>query len=66
MDRRSLSFSPQWAEGMTAGRGWIAVALVIFTRWHPICALVGAYFFGGLDALGFHLQLAAYKFHLIF
>jgi len=53
----SLVYTPSWAEGMTAGRGWIAVALVIFARWNPVRALFGAYFFGGLDAIGFHLQL---------
>ncbi|HTH13023.1 MAG TPA: ABC transporter permease [Spirochaetia bacterium] len=53
-----LVFSPTWIEGMTAGRGWIAVALVIFARWNPLWALAGAYFFGCLDTLGFRMQLA--------
>lgn len=53
-----LVFSPTWIEGMTAGRGWIAVALVIFARWNPLYALGAAYFFGLLDSLGFRLQLA--------
>lgn len=53
-----LVFSPTWIEGMTAGRGWIAVALVIFARWNPLYALVAAYFFGLLDSLGFRMQLA--------
>lgn len=53
-----LAFSPTWIEGMTAGRGWIAVALVIFARWNPLYALAAAYFFGLLDSLGFRLQLA--------
>jgi ABC-type uncharacterized transport system permease subunit len=52
-----LVYSPNWMEGMTAGRGWIAVALVIFARWNPLRALVCSYFFGGLDALGFRIQL---------
>jgi ABC-type uncharacterized transport system permease subunit len=52
-----LVYSPSWIEGMTAGRGWIAVALVIFARWNPIRALFCSYFFGGLDALGFRMQL---------
>jgi len=53
-----MVFSPTWIEGMTAGRGWIAVALVIFARWNPLYALGAAYFFGLLDTLGFRLQLA--------
>lgn len=52
-----LVYSPTWVEGMTAGRGWIAVALIIFARWSPIRALFCAYFFGALDALGFRIQL---------
>jgi simple sugar transport system permease protein len=53
-----LVFSPAWIEDMTAGRGWIAVALIIFARWNPLRALLVAYFFGALDALGFRIQLA--------
>jgi general nucleoside transport system permease protein len=52
-----MAYTPSWMEGMTAGRGWIAVALVIFARWNPIRAILCAYLFGGLDALGFRLQL---------
>ncbi|WP_141502877.1 ABC transporter permease [Paenibacillus luteus] len=52
-----LVYSPTWTEGMTTGRGWIAVALVIFARWNPIRALFCAYFFGALDMLGFRIQL---------
>ncbi|WP_373232885.1 ABC transporter permease [Cohnella sp.] len=52
-----LVFSPTWIEGMTAGRGWIAVALIIFARWNPVRALFCAYFFGVLDTLGFRIQL---------
>lgn len=52
-----LVYSPAWVEGMTAGRGWIAVALIIFARWSPMRALFCAYFFGALDALGFRIQL---------
>jgi simple sugar transport system permease protein len=52
-----LVYSPSWIEGMTAGRGWIAVALIIFAKWNPIRALVVAYFFGALDTLGFRIQL---------
>jgi general nucleoside transport system permease protein len=53
----SLAESPGWTEGMTAGRGWIALALVIFATWDPLRALVGAYFFGCLDVLAFRAQL---------
>lgn len=52
-----LTFAPTWNEGVTAGRGWIAVGLVIFARWNPLRALFCAYFFGALDSLGFRLQL---------
>ncbi|MBZ4687710.1 MAG: ral nucleoside transport system permease protein [Clostridia bacterium] len=52
----SLAYAPTWLEHMTAGRGWIAVALVIFAVWDPVRALIGAYIFGGVDALGFRLQ----------
>ncbi|MGK9254410.1 ABC transporter permease [Paenibacillus humicus] len=52
-----LVYSPVWNEGMTAGRGWIAVALIIFARWNPLRALLCAYFFGALDSLGFRIQL---------
>ena len=54
----SLASAPSWLENMTAGRGWIAVALVIFALWRPGRALAGSYLFGGIDALGFHLQAA--------
>ncbi|MEG0970835.1 MAG: ABC transporter permease, partial [Acidaminococcaceae bacterium] len=53
----SLAYAPCWLENMTAGRGWIAVALVIFALWDPWRALAGSYLFGGVDALGFHLQV---------
>lgn len=52
----SLAYAPSWLENMTAGRGWIAVALVIFASWNPARALLGAYIFGGVDALGYRLQ----------
>lgn len=52
-----MVYSPTWIESMTAGRGWIAIALIIFARWNPIYALFGSYFFGGLDSLGFRMQL---------
>ena len=52
----SLVTVPVWQEGITGGRGWIAVALVIFASWKPIKAFLGAVLFGGLDILGFRLQ----------
>ncbi|HRA47655.1 MAG TPA: ABC transporter permease [Thermomicrobiales bacterium] len=53
----SLATNPGWTEGMTAGRGWIAIALVIFAGWNPIWALAGAYLFGGVQAGQFQLQV---------
>ncbi|HEY3315640.1 MAG TPA: ABC transporter permease [Bacillota bacterium] len=52
----SLAYAPSWLENMTAGRGWIAIALVIFAMWDPLRAMAGAYIFGGVDALTFRLQ----------
>lgn len=52
----SLVYVPAWQEGITAGRGWIAVALVIFATWNPYKAIMGSYLFGGLDIIGFRLQ----------
>lgn len=52
----SLVYVPAWQNSIVSGRGWIAVALVIFSRWNPSRALLGAVFFGGLDILGFRLQ----------
>ncbi len=52
----SLVYVPAWQENVTAGRGWIAVALVIFATWNPLKAIVSAFFFGGLDIIGFRLQ----------
>lgn len=52
----SLVYVPAWQENVTAGRGWIAVALVIFSSWNPIKAIFGAYLFGGLDIVGFRIQ----------
>ncbi|NLN64234.1 MAG: ABC transporter permease [Clostridiaceae bacterium] len=52
----SVVFVPSWQENITAGRGWIAVALVIFTSWNPYKALWGALLFGGLDIVGFRIQ----------
>jgi len=52
----STAYTSMWIEDMTAGRGWIAVALVIFATWDPLRAVVGAYLFGGVNALQLHLQ----------
>ena len=52
----SLALTPQWVDGLTAGAGWIAIALVIFAFWRPDLCLVGAYVFGGLSALPLILQ----------
>jgi general nucleoside transport system permease protein len=52
----SLAYTPQWIENMTAGRGWIALALVVFASWLPWRVLIGAYLFGTVTILGFVLQ----------
>lgn len=52
----SLVYTPLWAEEMTAGRGWIALALVVFATWRPGRVLLGAYLFGGLTLAQLHLQ----------
>lgn len=52
----SLVYVPAWQENATAGRGWIAVALVIFASWNPYKAILGSYLFGGLDIVGYRLQ----------
>jgi simple sugar transport system permease protein len=58
----SLAYTHLWTSGLTAGRGWIAVALVIFAFWRPGRALFGAYLFGGVMA--FQLRLQATGTHL--
>lgn len=52
----SLAYSPLWVEQMTAGRGWIALALVVFASWRPFRVLFGAYLFGGISILQLHAQ----------
>jgi len=52
----SLAYTPMWAENMTAGRGWIALALVVFAAWRPWRALLGAYMFGAVTVLQLHVQ----------
>ncbi len=52
----SLAYTPQWIENMTAGRGWIALALVVFSSWMPARLVAGAYLFGAVTILGFYVQ----------
>jgi general nucleoside transport system permease protein len=52
----SVIYTPLWVEGMTAGRGWIALALTTFATWRPLRVLLGAYLFGGVTMLQFQLQ----------
>ncbi len=54
----SLIRVPQWTEGMTAGAGWIALAIVVFASWKPGRVLLGAYLFGGITVLQLNLQAA--------
>ena len=54
----SLVIVPQWTEGMTAGRGWIALAIVVFGSWRAWRVLLGAYLFGGVSVLQLNLQAA--------
>ncbi|MGH1416395.1 MAG: ABC transporter permease [Pelagimonas sp.] len=54
----SLVRVPQWTEGMTAGAGWIALAIVVFASWRPWRILIGAYLFGGVTVLQLNLQAA--------
>ena len=52
----STAYTPLWVEGMIAGKGWIALALTTFATWRPARVLLGAYLFGGVTMLQFHLQ----------
>jgi simple sugar transport system permease protein len=52
----SLVYTPQWVENMTAGRGWIALALVVFASWRPWRVLAGAYLFGAITIAQLNLQ----------
>ena len=47
----SIAYTPLWVENMTAGRGWIALALVVFATWRPLRVLLGAWLFGGMTIL---------------
>ena len=57
----SLVQTPFWVEKMTAGRGWIALALVVFAAWRPARVLAGAYLFGGISILQLHAQGAGLR-----
>lgn len=52
----SLVYTPQWIENMTAGRGWIALALVVFASWRPWRVLIGAYLFGAITIVQIYVQ----------
>ena len=52
----SLLYTPQWIENMTAGRGWIALALVVFSTWSPRRVAIGAYLFGAVWIMGLYVQ----------
>lgn len=52
----STAMTPMWVEGMSAGRGWIALALVVFATWKPLRVLLGAYLFGGVTILQLNAQ----------
>ncbi len=58
----SLAYTPMWTENMTAGRGWIALALVVFATWKPLRLLLGAYIFGGVSILQLNIQGAGLPF----
>jgi len=52
----AIAYTPMWVEGMVAGRGWVALALVVFATWRPARVMIGAYLFGGVTILQFHIQ----------
>jgi simple sugar transport system permease protein len=62
----SVVYAPLWAEGMVAGRGWIALALTVFATWRPMRVLLGAYLFGGVTMLQLHLQAQGVQIPLQF
>jgi simple sugar transport system permease protein len=61
----SLAYVPAWTENLTAGLGWIALALVIFATWNPVRLVFGAYLFGGVEAIGFRAQVFGIKANTI-
>jgi ABC-type uncharacterized transport system permease subunit len=54
----SLAYTPGWTENLTGGRGWIAIAMVIFATWDPVRAWLGAILFGGINAIQLRMQAA--------
>ncbi len=52
----STALTPMWVEGLSAGRGWIALALVVFATWKPLRVVLGAYLFGGVTILQLNAQ----------
>ncbi|MGQ0485357.1 MAG: ABC transporter permease [Hyphomicrobiales bacterium] len=56
----SIVYTPQWVENMTAGRGWIALALVVFASWRPWRTVAGAYLFGAISILAYTVQTFAW------
>jgi ABC-type uncharacterized transport system permease subunit len=52
----ALVYTPLWVEAMTSGRGWISLALVVFATWRPARVMIGAYLFGGVTIMQFHVQ----------
>lgn len=57
----SMAYAPMWVENMSAGRGWIALALVVFAVWQPGWVLFGAYLFGGITILQLHGQALGFN-----
>ena len=57
----SLVYTPQWVENMSAGRGWIALALVVFASWRPMRVLAGAYLFGAVGIVQLHIQALGFS-----
>jgi len=62
----SLIRVPQWTEGMTAGAGWIALAIVVFASWRPWRVLLGAYLFGGVTVMQLNLQAAGVNIPVVY
>ena len=60
----SVCYTPLWSEGMVAGRGWIALALVVFATWRPLRVVLGAYLFGGVMISQLFVQGAGLRFEL--
>ena len=56
----SVAYTPMWIENMVSGRGWIALALVVFATWRPARVLLGAYLFGGVTIVQLHVQATGF------